>query len=110
MLTVAADLIGTAIGHLLCSGGPAAVIRLIVTIVVNPIYFVAIRAHAHIRKKVFKRSAPTLANLDTPAPIIGVRVTLEIVAALLDRAPRAVRPCVGHAVSDWSFISHVIIE
>jgi len=78
------------IRRLLRAGGPAAVFRHIVSVIVDAVNACSRRALSHIRQEVLKRLNPTRADLDAPASIPVIPGGRRVVASVLHRLPRLV--------------------
>lgn len=76
--------------HLLRSGRPATIPRLIVTIHVDTIKGHSVRALAHILKKCLKRVLPTVAHRNAPSSVYRVFYMINFIASRLGRLPRSI--------------------
>ena len=78
---------------------PSAIIRRIISIVVNTINAVEMRwSLTHIFVKVFKRVYPSGANLDSSATIAGIVFTFGVITSRFHPFPCVINLCLGHSV------------
>jgi len=85
------QLVFPAIHLLLSPGGPSAIFRRIITVIVNAINRIVITWGAsHIMKKIIKRIKPPVTYRDTTTAPIGVTGTLGISTPLLHRRPYSI--------------------
>lgn len=72
-------------------GGPFAIARLVVSIIISSFYLVLRRwLRPHILKKCLKRIKPSIANLDSPPSIVGVTICRDVVATRFHGKPACV--------------------
>jgi hypothetical protein len=86
---------------LFLSSSPAAILGRIGAVVVDAIDALAFWPPAHIRKEIFKRVSPTIANGNTPATVLVITMGFFVVAAAFHGKPTTVfgsRPLMGLAV------------
>lgn len=80
----------TAIVRLLLSGGPFAVGRLVIAVIVDALQSVARWSLSHVVVERLERLTPTLADRDSTASIVDVSVPARIFATLFHGFPRVV--------------------
>lgn len=98
--------VGSRISGLLFTGGPAAIFRFIISIIVNSVNRVSPRwSRSHIRIKALKAFQPPFADCDpAPAPEMVARVVF-VVAPILHSGPCAMFRCMTLAMAKLVFIS-----
>lgn len=78
-----------AVLRLLSNAGPFAIIRGVVSLIVNSFESLAARPVAHVGKEVLE-AHPSLTNTDAPAPVVSVTARVGIVAPPLHATPNTI--------------------
>lgn len=86
------------IGGLFLAGGPTAIVRLIISVIVFAVDSFAARWWSHVGKKVFKTVSPAFANLNAARAVVGKTCVLWILATIYHHRPHAINPCPRHAM------------
>jgi hypothetical protein len=75
---------------LLSARGPLAIVRRVISVVINTVKLASRRAFTHIREEVFKAVQPSVAHLDPATTVSVVMLVLLITASFLGSSPSSI--------------------